>query len=568
MTALIRMPRAAWRRQPAGKLEINGRNPLANGLIRVFGISLDGYEAVGKARSAVLQSSNASFTSEGMQFATASYSLGNSIAAGNLSEVYSTDTLSVFSLATPSALTARSSLWSIESAVCVGMGYSSPGMVFSYSGTGYTFESIPGFFGVGLPIKVGFTYDNLLTAGRSSFYKNGSLVLRTNPTASGQLPASGVFYIGGIGSGSVSTWKGVIALTLVWKGALSDSAHAEIAANPYQIFAPRPARLILIPSSGSSEWTLAISNSYHPHNASNAMLSQGHTLSLQTASHLQNSTSPSPSVSITLSPINAEQAQTTGAITLTQTHIIVINNALQQQMPSVMNLLQGYVLSLQNTHHLQLVSTPNLIQSNLLTPNSASQTTSISAVNLIQANILSINTAIQLQTATSLTLASGLVLSLNLSNQSTTSTTPNLTQANVLAVNTSAHSQSMSTPILMQGNVLFIGNGIQSQLADTVTLSQGMFLQLQAATQTQATSSITVSAGLVLHVLNTVHSHNTELLNLSTHITLVVSNALHRLYSLQTGFSTLLTTGSVLVIQAEDRLLLVMEEDRSLSVQG
>mgnify|MGYP006923521704 FL=1 len=47
-----------------------------------------------------------------------------------------------------------------------------------------------------------------------------------------------------------------------------------------------------------------------------------------------------------------------------------------------------------------------------------------------------------------------------------------------------------------------------------------------------------------------------------------MSNALHRLYSLQTGFSTLLTTGSVLVIQAEDRLLLVMEEDRSLSVQG
>ena len=42
--------------------------------------------------------------------------------------------------------------------------------------------------------------------------------------------------------------------------------------------------------------------------------------------------------------------------------------------------------------------------------------------------------------------------------------------------------------------------------------------------------------------------------------------ALHHLYSGHVGFSIIIPTGSVLVVQAEDRLLLVMAEDRILSV--
>ena len=99
----------------------------------------------------------------------------------------------------------------------------------------------------GQRVCVGYTYKNSLTA---DFYKNGKLHASANTSSGGTVSSSITnFHIGGRGSSNLATWAGVIEFTAVWNRALSALEHAQIAANPWQLFAPIQ-RTIWVPSAG------------------------------------------------------------------------------------------------------------------------------------------------------------------------------------------------------------------------------------------------------------------------------------------------------------------------------
>ena len=563
MSALIRMPRAAWRRQPQGSSRIDFSSSLCAGLAEAYSMQSGLLSLVRQSNPTVTNNPVLVYgdTAVGLSFDTTK-KLAYPLTATN----------PPLTLLTQYVIRSTTSIGRIAGAFEASVS----GFTIAPNSTNY--RALIATAGantvvLGTSIVTMELKTDVLVVGNTgnprsvSFWENGIL----SATGSGNYTASsGGFTLGadnGVGINAGAAANANIYLTALWNRALSSAEIIALSQNPWQLFQPRPARFFLIPdAAGGGSWTLVLSNASHLQDVAAPTLTQANTLSLQTASHLHSVTAPTLSVSVTLSAANAEQAQTTGTISLTQAHILTLANASQLQTTSGIDLLQGYTLSLSNSSHLQTVSAPALTQANTLILSPAVHLNTTPNVVLTQANTLSVNATSHLHTAESLTLDSGLVLSLSMPSQLTTVTTPSLTQASTLNLDFSIQVQSVESPNLIQANVLSVGNGTQNQIAGTVSLSQGVLLQLQVAAQTQTAEPITLSAGLVLQVLNAVHEHNASLINLSTHITLVVSNALHHLYSGHVGFSTIFPTGSVLVVQAEDRLLLVMAEDRILSV--
>jgi hypothetical protein len=356
MAHLIRMPRAAWKRQPQGSADICWANPLTTNLKEVL--------IGGQTRTLLTQQTvtNSSMTLTAYETQQSWYA-GSASAKLSFPVAVSASPLSLLSVYRVRSLSASSRVVGCSSGSV--SGYSIAPTTTNYralvNGTGATFI-------IGSAMEFYKKKCDLLTiAGTSGsrslcFYENG--VLSNTASAAYTVPTIDMTW--GAAANASNSALADIALSAVWDRALTESEALEITSNPWQLFRPVQSRFYLIPSSGGVI-TLAVQDVSHSQSAETPSLTQAHVLALADSLHSHNAESPLFSQAYALSLAAAAHAHNAdGSLTLTQVSILALADSTHGQSADNLTLASGLSLSPADATHSQGVESPGLIQAHIL----------------------------------------------------------------------------------------------------------------------------------------------------------------------------------------------------------
>lgn len=251
MTALINLPRAAWKRQPSGLVSVDLANPANRDLALLVTPSM----RVNAVNQSLL-------TIAGTRLHISS--LGRSYGFSSVFGIGSTDKLDTV----VNKNLSQKSVFII--ALRNGDGGNNLGRLIE--GPGFKIYNNNSFFGYA--IESDFSGNDQVDY---SARQNDGGFFRLTITHNGQAGVAHKFYNSGIaasstvfssGSGTVNSglgtyvignrggldrvWDGAINLVAVWSRVLSDTEIISINQNPWQLFKPAPSRFYLIPSSGGA----------------------------------------------------------------------------------------------------------------------------------------------------------------------------------------------------------------------------------------------------------------------------------------------------------------------------
>jgi len=229
MTALINLPRAAWRRQPQTPVGVNWGNPLTKNCV-FLATSTKNIDLVAN----VLTDYDGPYSNE-------------------IKAIEYASNFSIFSVTTPILAGTRKPVFFLTNhigpPVQLETGYDTASKIYAYApGCFYVEEVISNFFVLNKQMTVGYSYDMLRTSARHYIYKDGVLAHSTN----GIGPFSNQVVGHTQASHTVSSSYFDYKTTVLWTRTLLDVEFRELNTNPWQLFAPAPSRFYLIPSSGGA----------------------------------------------------------------------------------------------------------------------------------------------------------------------------------------------------------------------------------------------------------------------------------------------------------------------------
>lgn len=558
MAHLIRMPRAAWRRQPQGAVEVNWADLLTAQLhYAVF----NNYEAVSRTTPGLTPVSVGRYgkTTRGVLYYRA---------ACDVRDV---------SLVSHMRVTSDNSDYA-------GLVW---GFYASSSDSSQIGVGIGQLAGSGSPDVYGVNRDNgvsapMLEQDLSLPYEAIWGVVGTIGDGGGDvLCYKNGQYIASVGKSGYGSW-GVnssrkleqfiptstgkeSAFLFKWGRRLSAFEQYEIYQNPWQLFKPRPARFILIPSSGGvitlivqdaghshsvevpslvQSHVLALADSLHGHTVDSPILSQAYALTLAAAAHAHNADNLELSQSTDLAVAESSHAHSADNITLFQAHVLNLADALHGHSADGLTLTTAGSLIVADTSHSQSVDSPSLTQASTIAVADSAHGQSVDALTLTQAHILALADSTHAHSTEAPTLSTGLSLS------------PADT----------AHSQSVDSPAVIQAHILSLSDATHGHSADAVSMGQGYSLTVAEADHGHSVETPTVSVAFILAIQDALHAQAADALALATHVTLIVSDALHAHLAGSASEIILPIGNRIFLVANEDRLFLVTNEDRLFGV--
>ena len=472
MTALINLPRAAWKRQPPGHVQVNAANGLTQGLISLYHAPTDrdlvlNRQAFGyKVISPYFESRGVKSVTDRGVAAPANAALATAVNG--------------FPGLKPSAVTLLqmqrfASGGTYSSAAHAGWARTT---LTGYNlGVRYSTANFNPFAGVGLEQAVSLKDDRWHwlgvsnnSTGQAIAWKDGRAVVTNNSAAavsySGLTSGYDAFYV----NTSVPC-----VLSAVWNRALSAEEHAELYKNPWQLFQSAPSRFYLIPSSGGV-LTLIVQNGSHSHSVDAPSLIQAHVLALADSLHGHSVESPILYQAYALTLAAAAHAHNADNLNLSQAQSIAVADTAHGHSVDSIALTQAHILATADTAHSHSAEAPTLAAGLSLSPADATHGHTADTPALIQAHILSLSDATHSHSAESVSMGQGYTLTIADTAHSHTAEAPTMTVAFVLAIQDALHSQAADELSLATQVTLVVSDALHAHLAGSaseITLPTG-----------------------------------------------------------------------------------------------
>jgi hypothetical protein len=254
---------------------------------------------------------------------------------------------------------------------------------------------------------------------------------------------------------------------------------------------------------------------------------------------------------VTLTVADSAHAHAVDSPALVQANIITLADALHAHAADGdLALSQAVTLALADAAHAHAAEAPALLQAHVLTLADASHLHAADGpLALTQAHVLVLADAAHAQ------LADGPLT---------------LSVLGVLTVADAAHAHAADATALVQAHVLALADAAHAHAAESPILSIATLLALADAAHAHAADGdLALTQAQILALADALHAHAAEGLTLSGPVTLVVSDALHAHLADRVGLGGIAWASPdarVLRVAAEDRVLLVMPETRTLTV--
>lgn len=469
MTALINLPRAAWKRQPPGHVQVNAANGLTQGLISLYHAPTDrdlvlNRQAFGyKATSPYFESRGVKSVTDRGVAAPANAALATAVNGFPGLQPIAVTMLQLQRFASSGTYTSSSNAGWANGGYNLGVRYSSANF-------------FP-FAGVGLEQAVSLKDDRWHwlgvsnnSTGQAIAWKDGRAVVTNNSAAavsySGLTNGYDAFYV---------NTKVPCVLSAVWNRALSAEEHAELYKNPWQLFQSAPSRFYLIPSSGGV-LTLIVQNGSHSHSVDAPSLIQAHVLALADSLHGHSVESPILYQAYALTLAAAAHAHNADNLNLSQAQSIAVADTAHGHSVDSIALTQAHILATADTAHSHSAEAPTLAAGLSLSPADATHGHTADTPALIQAHILSLSDATHSHSAESVSMGQGYTLTIADTAHSHTAEAPTMTVAFVLAIQDALHSQAADELSLATQVTLVVSDALHAHLAGSaseITLPTG-----------------------------------------------------------------------------------------------
>ncbi len=538
---LISMPRAAWRRQPQGAVEVDWNHGIAKSL-KLASLPSLAYRTLS---SVTTVPSLITARDEVV------VSMGGTTPVPNLSPINGVTVLG--------RLGALSSVDDGRIIQCGDSGLGGWRIEKSYVSITLTFYGIANYSGVQiafdssawLPNTISFAcvFDN----ANSTTYLNGRSIFSESVSSS----------IASTEPLKIEVMKH--SVLFVFNRRLNDFEIFELHRNPWQLFRSCPARFILIPSFGGVI-SLIVQNASHVHSVESLTLTQAHVLALADSLHSHSAESPLLSQAYALTLAAAAHSHVVESPSLTQAHSLAANGATHAHSAESLTMIQAHVLTLANTAHSHSADNLTLTVAGSLVVADSDHVHTVDSPGLTQAHVLTLQAVDHAHMADNLTLTQGYVLAPADALHSQASEAVTLSTGLNLNLADSLHSHGAEAPSLIQANALTLADAWHGQSVETLNLGQGFSLVMADAAHSHSTESPTLSVAFVLSILDAVHAQYADALALATHVTLIVSDTLHAHYAGAAVESSITPAGRVFLVRGEDRVFLIISEDRTFGV--
>ena len=234
-----------------------------------------------------------------------------------------------------------------------------------------------------------------------------------------------------------------------------------------------------------------------------------------------------------------------GGVTLT------IADVLHGHLVENLSLTQAHALAVQDASHGHTADNLDLVQLYTLTVQEASHAHAADNLDLTQAHALAVQEAGHAHAADSVVLET----------------------AGTLSVADALHGHTADNLDLTQAHLLAIADAAHAHAADNIDLSTGIPLVVADASHGHAADNVALTQAHVLAIAEAVHGHLADNIDLTvTHAVLIVSDALHahladNINLTIPGQSVDTPIGRIYLVQAENRVVAVAAENRTLIVQ-
>jgi len=234
-----------------------------------------------------------------------------------------------------------------------------------------------------------------------------------------------------------------------------------------------------------------------------------------------------------------------GGVTLT------IADVLHGHLVENLSLTQAHALAVQESSHGHTADNLDLVQLYTLTVQEASHAHAADNLDLTQAHALAVQEAGHAHAADSVVLET----------------------AGTLSVADALHGHTADNLDLTQAHLLAIADAAHAHAADNIDLSTGIPLVVADASHGHAADNVALTQAHVLAIAEAVHGHLADNIDLTvTHAVLIVSDALHahladNINLTIPGQSVDTPIGRIYLVQAENRVVAVAAENRTLIVQ-
>lgn len=233
-------------------------------------------------------------------------------------------------------------------------------------------------------------------------------------------------------------------------------------------------------------------------------------------------------------------------IDLIQKSAMSVAEALHAHTAEGVTLSSAGSLGVQEATHGHTAESVALTQGHVLAVAQALHSLTSDGVVFTQAHALAVQEALHGFASDNILLSFGLVLDLQDALHAFTSEAVSLTQAGTIVVQEAAHGHTADNVALGQGFTITVADGLHGHTADVATLSQSQ----------------------VMAVSEALHALTSEVPSMTQKGSLVVSDALHAQLVDNVVFpGTVFQSDRVVVVQAGDRLMVVVPPDRIVNVR-
>lgn len=314
-----------------------------------------------------------------------------------------------------------------------------------------------------------------------------------------------------VGSDSMTAgYKVPVGLTLLYSRELSAVEHAQLARNPWQLFATT-ARRVWVPVGAGGGVTLAVANATHAHIAGALTLSIDSLLSVASATHAHaaDNLALGTTGATSLAVADASHAHAAESPALTLDTWLAVDDAAHAHTADNVTLSTLSVLAIADALHghsadnLALTLDTWLVIADVLHAHVAENAT----LDVTGSTTLSIADATHTQLTDSL----------------------DLTSAHALTIADVLHGHSADNLTLTLDTWLVINEVLHAHAVDNVVLSQNDALNLvvQNSQHAHTSDAIELTSQLALVIADVAHLHESDALTLSTEIVLAIQNAMH-----------------------------------------
>ncbi len=254
---------------------------------------------------------------------------------------------------------------------------------------------------------------------------------------------------------------------------LSDSELIAYTENPWQLFNPRPARFILIPSSGGIYITPAALS--HTSELEQPVATQDHLLVANGLGHNQSLGGSSLVQHNSLAPSHLQHTSTLSEPSIVQANSIIAAGLMHQQNLNTAVLVQASVIAPTEILHTQTlegatiqvagalipdglahqqnINQPAVVQTHVITPGGLEHSHELTLTQLSQSTILLADNLIHFHPVESAALSIGLSITPDGLIQVQTLENSSLAQANIIFSNSLSHLQTVSVAQLLSGKL-------------------------------------------------------------------------------------------------------------------